>query len=72
MSILVRNATGRRIKEIKGIEGNKRVFFFRKWKIKMKKRGGSGPVVKLLKRRLDYDGLLFFLTSQLNRDKHRA
>ena len=38
----------------------------------MKKRGGSGPAVKLLKRRLDYDGLLFFLASQLNRDKHKS
>ena len=54
------------------IEGNKRVFFFWKWQIKMKKRGESGPAVKLLKRRLDYDGLLFFLTFQLNRDKHKS
>ena len=40
----------------------------------MKKRGGSGPAVKLLKRRLesDYDGLLFFLASQLNWDKHKS
>ena len=28
--------------------------------------------MKLLKRRLDYDGLLFFLASQLNQDKHKS
>ena len=44
----------------------------------MKKRGederpiGSGPAVKFLKRRLDYCWFVVFLTSQLDRDKHKS